>query len=197
MEKAYVFPRVLAYFIDVIIISILATLLCSVLPNQENLDTLEKEYTSLQEKYLNAEIDDEEYVNQTKIITYDIDYQSVPSSIISISLYLLYFVIFQNYNKGQTLGKKIMKVKIVSNDDQDLTINNYLYRSCILNGLLVNLINLILVLFMDRNYYFYVSFTLQFIQIVLILITIFMVLFKKDGRGLHDKVANTKVVMAE
>ena len=110
MEKAYVFPRVLAYFIDVIIISILATLLCSVLPNQENLDTLEKEYTSLQEKYLNAEIDDEEYVNQTKIITYDIDYQSVPSSIISISLYLLYFVIFQNYQIPKFSNLKILQI---------------------------------------------------------------------------------------
>ena len=104
-------------------------------------------------------------------------------------------VVYQFYNKGQTLGKRLMKIRVVSNDNRELTINDYIFRSMILNSVLVNILVVVLVMFMNKNYYFYVSFPLQLVQIVLSLITIFMILFRKDGRGLHDMVAHSKVVM--
>ncbi len=86
---------------------------------------------------------------------------------------------------------------MVSDGEHKVTINDYLFRAAILNSLFTNLLMIIFVLFMSRDYYFYASFTLQMIQIVLSLVTIFMVLLRKDGRGLHDLVAHTKVVMTD
>lgn len=197
MNKAYFFPRVFAYFIDIIIVSIVATLICYFIP-MDNVNLLQQELTNVQEKFLNEEISEEEYLNQTALISYDLDYASVPSYIVEVGLVILYFVVFQFYNKGQTLGKRLMKIRVVSSEEgRELTINDYLYRSIILNAVLGNILIILFVLFMARDYYFYASFTLQMIQIVLSLVTIFMVLFRKDGRGLHDMVAHSKVVMID
>lgn len=193
-EKAYFFPRLLAYLIDIFIVTLIATLISMPFTN-ENLEKLTNDLNNLSEKYMSQEITAKEFVNQYVDLDYDINYNSVPSTIISVVCFICYFVIFQFYNKGQTIGKKLMKIKIVSNNGEELTINNYLYRSFLLNAVAVNIILIFLVLFMNKNYCFYLSIPLQFIQEVLLLVTVFMVLFKKDGRGLHDKLGNTKVIM--
>ena len=195
-DKAYFFPRVMAYLIDAIIISIVVNLLAVPFYNK-NIETLNKEYENVSERYMNNEITTEEYLHQYMDISYDLNYNMIPITIIDIACMILYFIVYQHYNNGQTFGKKIMKVQVISNDDSKLSVNNYVYRSFILNGLLIGMLDLILMLFMSKNYYFYLSFTLQFIQIVLILITILMVLFSKEGRGLHDKLGNTKVIMCD
>lgn len=197
MNKAFTFPRILAYLIDAIIIGTLISLVVMCLPTEKKVTELQKELTEVQQSYLNKNIEESEYIEKTKDISYKLDYQNVPATVISITLYVLYFVVLQKYNNGQTLGKKFMKIKIISNNESELTLNNYLYRTLLLNGLLINIINLCLVLFLDKNSYFFVSLSLQLLQIVLLLVTMFMVLFKQDGRGLHDMVANTKVVMED
>ena len=195
-DKAYFLPRIVAYLIDVLIVSMIVSLL-TIPFNNKNIETLNSDLSSISDKYMNSEITMEEYLNQTLEITYDLNYNMIPITIIDMTCLIFYFIVFQHYNKGQTIGKKIMKIKIISNDENELTINNYVYRSFILNGLLISMLDVILMLFMNKNYYFYLSFTLQFVQIVLILVTVLMVLFNKEGRGLHDKIGNTKVIMCD
>ncbi len=195
MEKAYFFPRLLAYILDIIIVSFAVSIIGLVIPVSDNYETIQKDATELQEKYINEEINMEEFVRQYALITYDLDYASVPSYILEITCVILYFIVFQFYQNGQTFGKKIMNIRIVSASERKLTINDYIYRAMVLNSVLVNLLIVIFVLFMKRDYYFYVSYPLQIIQMIISFITIFMVLFRKDGRGLHDLVGNTKVVM--
>ena len=199
MEKAYFFPRVLAYIVDVILVGIVITLLGYVLPVgvHENYDIFQEEAKIVQLKFLNHEISAQEYVHQSGLISYDMDNAAVISYIVEIVCIILYFIVFQFFYGGQTIGKKIMGIKVVGIDEKPLTINDFIYRSMILNAVLVNILTIILVLFMKREFYFYVNLPLQFIQTVLLLITIFMVLFRKDGRGLHDMVGHTKVVMVK
>lgn len=193
-KNTYFFPRVVAYFIDIFLVSLVASLALLVVPTNSNLVKLEEEATNLSEKYLNEEITTEEYIRQGALITYDVDYASVLTYIIEVIFIILYFVVFQFYNKGQTIGKKIMKIKVVGIDDRKLTINDYFYRSLIINSVLVNILIIVGVMFINRNYYFYANTALQIIQIILSLVTIFMVLFRKDKRGLHDIVAHSEVV---
>lgn len=197
MEKAYFFPRLLAYILDMVVISFIVAVVGIVIPANDNYEALQKENVALQEKYLKQEISTEEFIRQNAYITYDLDYASVMDYIVEITIMIFYFIVFQFYNGGQTLGKKLMGLKVVGMDDKKLTINDYIYRSMVLHSVLVNILVVILVLFMSRDYYFYVSFPLQFIQLVVLLVTIFMVLFRKDGRGLQDMVGHTKVVMVK
>lgn len=195
--KAYFLPRLIAYVIDIFLVSMVASLILMVIPTNNNLAKLQEESVTLQENYLEEKITNEEFIRQYAMIVYDIDYASVISYIIQVVLIVLYFIVFQFYNKGQTIGKKIMKIQVISNSDRELTINDYLYRAIILDSVLANILVIVLVMFMNKNYYFYSSLTLQIIQIVLSLVTIFMVLFRKDGRGLHDMVSHSKVVMTD
>lgn len=196
-NKAYFFPRLIAYVIDVFLVSFVASLIMMVVPINDNLIKLREESVTLQENYLEENITSEEFIRQYAMIVYDIDYASVISYIIQVVLIILYFIVFQFYNKGQTIGKKIMKIRVVSTSDRELTVNDYLYRSIVIDSVLVNILIIILVMFSNKNYYFYSSLTLQIIQIVLSLVTIFMVLLRKDGRGLHDIVSHSKVVMTD
>lgn len=196
-NKAYFFPRLIAYVIDIFIVSMVASLVLMVFPENKNLAVLQEESQKLQENYFENKINDEEFVSQYAMIVYDTDYESVLSYIIQITLIVLYFTVFQFYNKGQTFGKKIMKIRVVSVDDRPLTFNDYLYRAFILDSVLINILLVILVMFMNKNYYFYGSLALQIIQIILSLVTIFMVLLRKDGRGLHDIASHSQVVMTD
>ena len=49
-------------------------------------------------------------------------------------------------------------------------------------------------LFSGRNYYYYASLSLQLLSGIIIFVTLMMIFFRKDGRGLHDVVTGTKVI---
>ena len=52
-----------------------------------------------------------------------------------------------------------------------------------------------MVLFMGKNIYYYASFTVQGIQMAVFIISIFMIMYSKTGRGIHDRLAKTTVIM--
>lgn len=195
--KAYFLPRCIAHIIDIIIIVTISALFMLIIPTNHNIEELQKESSELQKKYIAKDISSSEYIEQSKAITYDYQKANVPFAIIDIVLSIGYFVIFQYRNNGQTFGKKLMKVKIVSVNDEELTLNYFVYRALLLQSILVNLILIGAVLFISKNYYFYTDMTLTTIQSLLIIITVGMVLFREDGRGIHDMISKTKVVMIE
>ena len=193
-NKPYFFPRLVAYIIDIILVSIVCSGIMFIIPKNENYSKYMKEYEQIQADYMEEKIDMEEYFNKSVNVVYDIDYSNVMSMIIEVVLIILYFVVFQFYNKGQTFGKKLMKLRIVSTKDSNLTLNQVAYRALINNSILVNILILGSLLFLGRNYYYYASLVLQVIAAIIIVTTLMMILFRKDGKGLHDVVAGTKVI---
>ncbi len=196
-KKAYFFPRVLAYLIDIMIVTVLTTLAISIVPENKNYNTYLTEYQKLQSSFLEGSIDQDEYVNKTSEIVYDIDYNNVLPMIIEVVILILYFIVFQFYNKGQTIGKRLLRIRLVSENDGDVSMNQYILRSFIIPSVISKMLIIALVLFMGRTYYYYASFTVQGIQTVLIIVSIFMVMYSSTGRGLHDRVAKTKVIMTD
>lgn len=193
-KKPYFFPRLVAYIIDMILVSLVCTGIMFVVPKNNNYQKYMKEYEKIQTELIEEKIDVKEYFNKAVDIVYDIDYCNVFSMIIEVTLIILYFVVFQFYNKGQTFGKKLMKLRVVSTKDNDLTINQVTYRSLIINSILINILILGSLLFLGKNYYFYANYVLQLLSVTIVFVTLIMILFRKDGRGLHDVVAGTKVI---
>ena len=105
----------------------------------------------------------------------------------------MYFVVIQYYFDGQTLGKKIMKLKVAANN-KPLNILNYLLRSLILNEVLINMLSIFFIIILSKNNFLLYSKISYVITYVIELIIVFMIIFTKDNRGLHDMIANTKVV---
>ena len=193
-EKAYFFPRAIAYFIDIILVAFITTGILLCIPTNKNYDKYVKEYKEVQQQFMDKEITLEQYMDESVSIVYDVDYSNCAGMIIQVTVLVLYFVVFQAYNKGQTIGKKIMKIKLISTDGNDLNINQIAIRALIINSILVNLLIIGALLFSGRNVYYYISLGLQGFEGLLVIVTLIMVLFRNDGKGLHDLLAKTQVV---
>lgn len=185
------FKRIGAYLVDCIILFFAIIIVNLFIPITGDITELNTNLTNLMNDYIQEKITIEEFTSHADDLNYQITKATYISSIASIVVYLLYFVVFQAYNKGQTLGKKLFKIHIVKKDDSRVDINTLLIRSLIPYGILVNFILAIVILFVNQGIYTSVSNILNNIHIVVIVITLIMMMVK--SRGAHDYLANTKV----
>ena len=195
--KANSYKRVLAYLVDVMIISFVSLLLTYFVPTSENYNKLNKEFETLTIDYRNQEVTIEEYLEKGTDINYQLNKEGVPQTIVSTVLSIIYFVVLAYFMNGETLGKKLMKIKITSNNDKKLTMNNYLIRALVIDSVLMNIITIITILLFSKDIYLtsynIISYVFSFVYIV----SLAMILFSKNGRGLQDILANTKVISTE
>ena len=189
--------RVLAFIIDFFILGLISSLIIMFVPVSETASKLYEEQNKILMSYSEGTVSMEEYVNQLIDLEYDIAKQTVIVSIVTIVISILYYVVYPCYNNGQTLGKKLMKIKIKKTDDTDLSMNDLLIRGMINNSILVNIISIILVLFLSKDLYLSTSSLLNIIQYLVLIISLIMIAFTKNAQGLHDKVCKTEVVVAD
>ncbi len=195
--KAMFSQRILAFLIDIILITIITSFITTFIPLNDTATKLYEEENTIIEGYLNGTVTMEEYVNQLVDLEYDISRQTVIISVISIVISLLYYVVYPCYNNGQTFGKKIMKIKIIKTNDKDLSMNDLLIRSMINNSILVNILFVALVLFINKSLYLSINSMLSFIQYAILIISLIMIAFTKNAQGLHDKIVKTEVVITD
>lgn len=195
--KAMFSQRVLAFLIDLVLLSMITSLITMFIPMNDTATKLYEEQNSVLEDYVAGNVPMEEYVNQMIDLGYDISKQTVIISIVTIVISLLYYVVYPCYNNGQTFGKKLMKIKIKKTNDKELSMNDLLIRSMINNSILVNIITIALVLFLSKDLYLSMSSLLSSVQYLVLIISLIMIAFTKNAQGLHDKVVHTEVVMAD
>jgi hypothetical protein len=189
--------RFFAYIIDIFIVLVIANLITMFIPISEKTQDYYKELQTTQKKMYDKEIDVKEYTDIVLEDNYNISKGTVLISLTSIIIYILYFVVYQVYNNGQTVGKKLMKIKVKSITDEPLSINTMLFRALIIYGIAANIINLILILLLKKELYLSISNTISIIQSLIVIISVFMILFSKQKRGIHDIITKTEVVNKE
>lgn len=194
MKNASFGKRLTAYIIDAILISIIASLIMSFIPTK-NVDV--KEINQLTEKYTKGKINTNTYIKDISEKNYKLEQSKIPSYILSLTLTFVYFVILQYKLKGQTLGKKILNIKVVHNEDGELTVNNYIFRSLIINELFYSMLSVLCIFIFKNSTFFYSLGTLNMINVALLITCAIMVTTRSDKRGLHDLVGNTKVIELE
>lgn len=189
--------RFFAYIIDIFIVLVIANLITMFIPISEKTQDYYKELQTTQKKMYDKEIDVKEYTDIVLEDNYNISKGTVLISLTSIIIYILYFVVYQVYNNGQTVGKKLMKIKVKSITDESLSINTMLFSALIIYGIAANIINLILILLLKKELYLSISNTISIIQSLIVIISVFMILFSKQKRGIHDIITKTEVVNKE
>lgn len=213
-----IFKRFTAYLIDIIFVAAIISFIQYSPDLNINYNEYNKTYDSYEE-YYNGYVSDKEeldsklnsndmtkqeydkevkelednYVSKSQHYNYILDRQSIEITFLSVLAILLYFCVIQFY-MGQTIGKKIMKIKVVSNNGKDLTLFNFFTRSLIVNEAIISICNLIFVIVLQENSYIIYNQVIFYITYVLELLIMFTILFNKNNRGIHDIVANTKVV---
>ena len=192
--KKVCFKRILAYLIDCTILFFAMVLVNLFVPVFGDIEELNARLTTSMDNYTSGEITMDEFAEESNDISYDLMKATYISSIAGIVVYILYFVVFQAYNNGQTLGKKWLKLQVVKTDNNNVDINSLLRRSLFPYGILINFILVILLLFTSKSVYLNINTILSNIQIIIIFITLIMMFIKE--RGIHDYLANTKVIEA-
>lgn len=193
LEKTSFTKRLAAYFIDLLVVYFIASLISTPFLNQTATEKLTKEMIDISEKYEKGDLSNNDYIINYSSISYRIARNSGIYSIVTILLEIVYYVVLQLKWNGQTLGKKIMKIKVVS-ESGDLDVNQMIFRSFIANFILLNIISFVFMLFCPKSIYFYGIAIFEFIQYSICIISIFMILYSKNGISIHDKIAHTKVI---
>lgn len=196
-ENALFFQRVAAFILDIMIVSTVVSLFSFPFLDGESIEKLNASSVEISEQFVGGKIDAKTYMTESVNISYEMAKKNGTVTIITIFLNILYFVIFQFYRNGQTLGKKILRIQVVSTQEDELTMNQMIFRSLIINFILVDMITFGFVIFANKTTYFYGVGIMEMIQYLVIVISAGMVMFSKKSQGIHDLIAHTKVVRTD
>lgn len=191
------FRRLGAYLIDVIIIMIVSSLFTRFLPNNDEINKLNSANANLLSDYTEIlQEGDVDKINDYSILITDYNYElnklSLYTNLSTIVLYLLYFVVFQGYNNGQTVGKRLLKIEVVDNDDNNPTFKQLLIRGIILYPMILSLLDTVLIQVLSKNNYITCSNGIAYLQYAIYFACFITVIF--GGRGIHDRLAGTRVI---
>ena len=193
-EKALFIQRLVAFILDVMIVSVVATFISYPFLDMDSIQKLNDSSVQVMEDFMAQKIDAEEYVSESVSISYEMSRKKGINSLFIIFLNILYFIVFQIKNNGQTLGKQILRIKVVSTTGEELTMNQMIFRALIINSIFMDMLCFGVLIFASQSAYFYGVGLLGFIQFLVLLISGLMVMFSKNKQGVHDLVAHTDVV---
>lgn len=193
-EKPYIYKRVIAFIIDTLIVTVLSGLLTIVFTNSDKYNEDNKKLLELTEKIVSEKQDQDKYMKEFNELNYDLTKDSIEVTIITIGVSIVYYSIMCYFCNGITLGKYILKLKITSANDKELNIINYFLRSLIVNSILSNIIIIILINTLSKESYINISGRVGNVFTILMVVSFIMMMYRDDGRGLHDLMGNTKVI---
>ena len=189
--KANFIQRALAYLLDIFIISFIFSIITiGFKPNTE----IEKKYNEVYDNYIKGEITAEQYLDEYTDVLYDMQKANALPNAINTVLIIVYFIVFQYLNKGQTIGKKLLKIKIVNEDKKDISLKQMLIRGIMIYLILSSLINIILFFNVSRKVYMTSYLLIDGIETLILFLSAIFILYRNDKKALHDIVSKSIVI---
>jgi uncharacterized RDD family membrane protein YckC len=185
--------RVFAYITDYAIVYLISALLL-LLPifsfNQEQYLEYYKEYMTIPEKIT------EETINNQYTTLYKMTKLSKSSLVVDVLVTFSYFGIAAYLMNGQTIGKKIQKIKVVPTKGKKLNPHLFMLRSVILTNLIPKIASFIAILQLKEKQWILASGIISNFSLTITLALIAFLIFRDDERSLHDLICKTKVIEA-
>lgn len=199
--------RFVAYMLDMIIVTILIVGVGQI----DALHPKHKEYTKVVEQieeYMESvsngtKLTDKQNEEYRDLVFKGSKYQA--SYLISeIVIVLLYFTLFPTFNNGMTVGKRMMKLKVVKDDEKEskARVWQHFVKAFLcpiaLSSLLRNGISYVfllggLLIFKADTYLVVVNYA-SIAVTVLCYLDVFKMILREDGKGLSDTIARVKVI---
>lgn len=204
----YVYRRISAFLIDIFLVTFISTIFSSISYVNPFIGNYKVAYDEYREIYksesesvlTNPTIKNVvDYSNKMSKQIYKIDYSMLFNNIYYLVFSFLYFVLFAYFTNGQTLGKKLFKLKVVRQDGEKLKLSNLMLRtllsgSSIFMGVnIIVVIQLLLLMIPQNQVYFYAILFSSMISYVIEIIGLIL-LFSKEHRSLDDIIGSTKVI---
>lgn len=191
--KASFIKRLSAYIIDLMFLGAIIMMIYYFIPETKTVTNLQVDIAVLNENYLNKQISIGEYINDYSILMYNLDKERIILILINFIATFTYFVVVPFFTKGKTFGKYIMGIRIKSNNKK-LSLVSLFIRNAIINGLGYLILSFLAILIIPKNLYFYTITILGIIQFILVIASTFMIIYRKDKRGLQDILSRTIIV---
>jgi len=192
IKKASFFKRLGAYILDTIIISLIVSIISAGFSSKKYEESSEK-YNNLTMQYVQQEITDKEYKDQIGPIFYEVQKSGVAVSAIMVISSIAYFIVFQYLNKGQTIGKKLLGIR-VQEKGKNPSLKSIIIRTILVDSILSLTLGIILLYILNKNKYYITYNIISTVELIFIFITALFILYRKDKKGVHDFVANTEVI---
>lgn len=204
----YVYRRISAFLIDVFLVTFVSTVFSSISyvnPFIENYKVAYDEYREIYKSESESVLTNPtiknvvDYSNKMSKQIYKIDYSMLFNNIYYLVFSFLYFVLFAYFTNGQTLGKKLFKLKVVRQDGEKVKLSNLMLRtllsgSSIFMGVnIIVVIQLLLLMIPQNQVYFYAILFSSMISYIIEIIGL-VLLFSKEHRSLDDIIGSTKVI---
>lgn len=204
----YVYRRISAFLIDVFLVTFVSTIFSSISyvnPFMESYKVAYDEYREIYKSESESVLTNPtiknvvDYSNKMSKQIYKIDYSMLFNNIYYLVFSFLYFVLFAYFTNGQTLGKKLFKLKVVRQDGEKVKLSNLMLRtllsgSSIFMGVnIIVVIQLLLLMIPQNQAYFYAILFSSMISYVIEIIGL-VLLFSKEHRSLDDIIGSTKVI---
>lgn len=190
--KANLRKRAFCYILDLLIITIVGSILSIIIPKSIEYILAQNDISTLSESYLNRKITFTEYFNEYSVLAKRVD----QNNILYVSLFfvfnVIYFVVVPLFLGGRTIGMVLSKVSL-KNKSHSLFLP-VLIRGIVAYGLLYYLFGLIILL-IPGNIYFIMLTILAIIQILVVICSIFMIKYRDDKRSLADILSNSNILI--
>lgn len=195
-KKNHIFrKRALAYIIDFIILGIFVSI--TLLFTNVDTSSVESEMSNLAEMLLSKNINISTYLKNYGKLFYKYDIIQFITNLLNFLYIIILYIIIPGFTEGQTIGKKIMKIRVVNDDDTCVSIINLINRALLVDFLGYLLITLIIINFISGFPYFIIATILGILQFLLVIISGFMILYNKKQKGIHDILTKTKIRVIE
>lgn len=191
--KASFKERLFAYVIDTFIVVLIVSMI-SVGFSTTKIEKLNEEANILANNYISGDVSTEEYITDFVEIYYDIGRAGVINNIVYLVVSVGYFLCFQYLNGGASIGKKLMKIRVVSNNKEDVSFLQMFIRTGIINEI-IPMFMMILLVFVSNGFTFFTCYSIIGFAYNLFVITcIVMILCRKDMLALHDIMSHSMVI---
>ena len=191
----YVYRRISAFLIDIFLVTFVSTIFSSISYVNPFIENYKVAYDEYREIYKS----ESESVLTNPTIKNVVDYSMLFNNIYYLVFSFLYFVLFAYFTNGQTLGKKLFKLRVVRQDGEKVKLSNLMLRtllsgSSIFMGVnIIVVIQLLLLMISQNQVYFYAILFSSMISYVIEIIGL-VLLFSKEHRSLDDIIGSTKVI---
>lgn len=193
MKKANFYKRLVAYTIDMFIVGLVISII-SYNFDTTRLEKLSDKSIKLMNSFTNGDISSDKYFFEYADILYKVNKANVNSNLLGLVIYVGYFVLFQFFNGGATIGKKLLKIKVVSQGGGEVSLWQMIVRTSIINGIVPLALSLILVFTTKGLVFLTLSSVVGLFENIFVIICVFMLLYKSDCLSLHDIMSKSVVI---
>jgi len=184
------YRRITAAILDILIVIFLIAFIFNIIPPNEKLVNTYNEIFKIEasaEKYSDLK---EEDLNKINELSFEAEHELVKYYLVISLMLIIYFIFIPYKLKEQTIGQRIRKVRLVS--DENITINTFTIRAILNSGLILTIFFPLFVYILNAEWYSIVASFLYLLQFTYWFVSFLMLLIKKET--IHDKITHTKII---